>query len=261
MSLLERILHAKVREVAALRAQGVPPAYAAPPLDVVRALARPPGAPLGLVAEVKFRSPSAGVLSQALDAPRRALAYAVAGARMISVLCDGEFFAGSYAHLAQARRALDERGLAVPLLAKEFVIDELQLAHARSAGASAVLLIARVVSAPRLRELAVFALENALEPLVEVATLAELDAALATPTRVIGVNARDLDTLVIDRSRAERVLGQIPTAHVAVHLSGIKGPEQVRAIALGRADAALVGEVLMREDDPTELLAALVAAG
>lgn len=179
---------------------------------------------------------------------------------MISVLCDAAFFDGSFEHLAAARRELDDKGRSVPLLAKEFVLDERQIERAAASGADAVLLIARIVPPRRLGELFACAAASGLEPLVEVVTEDELGAALDAGARVIGVNARDLDTLVMDRASAARVLAAIPRGRIALHLSGLRSPEDVAAIAAGAIDGALVGEALMRLDDPRPLLRALVAA-
>lgn len=260
--LLARILASKAREVEALRADradGV--AEGAPrPRDVLAALRRPHGAPLRLIAEVKLRSPSAGPLSTALSPAERAVAYARAGAAMVSVLCDGPFFGGSYEDLAAARSALDEAGLPALLLAKEFVIDDAQIARARRAGADAVLLIVRVTSGAPLAELVVATRASGMEPLVEVVSEAELDDALAAGARLVGVNARDLDTLAMDRARATAVLARIPASCVPVHLSGLRVPEDVTEVARGPTHAALIGEALMRQDDPSPLLAAMVAA-
>src|SRR5262249_39079348 len=156
--------------------------------------------------------------------------------------------------IVETRRALDDVELAIPILAKEFVIDPRQIEQAAACGADAVLLIARIVDHDRLADLYRCAVTTGLEPLVEVMTEEELGAALDAGARVIGVNARDLDTLVMDRDRAARVLAAIPKGRIAVHLSGIKGPPDVTEVAGGRADAALVGEALMRVDDPTVLL-------
>jgi indole-3-glycerol phosphate synthase len=257
MSLAE-ILASKQRELEALRALPRRRSSRAP-LDVVAALRRQDG-PLRLIAEVKLRSPSAGALSRALSPEARALAYAEAGAAVVSVLCDGPFFDGSWDHLAAARASLDAAGHAVPLLAKEFVLDERQITEARDRGADAVLLIARIVDGARLQALARAARAEGLEPLIEVVDEAELAAALAAGARVVGVNARDLDSLAMDAARTARVLDAIPAAVVAVRLSGLKAPADVERVARGRADAALVGEALMREDDPRPALAAMVRA-
>ncbi|HEY3822636.1 MAG TPA: indole-3-glycerol phosphate synthase TrpC [Polyangiaceae bacterium] len=258
MRVLADIVASKERELEGLR--GLPRRRAArAPLDVVRALQRG-GGPLRLLAEVKLRSPSGGAFSRALAPDARALVYAEAGAAVVSVLCDGPFFEGSWDHLAAARARLDAAGLTVPLLAKEFVVDARQIAEARDRGADAVLLIARIVDAATLKALARVAFEEGLEPLLEVVDEAELESALATGARLIGVNARDLDSLAMDATRAARVLDAVPAGVVAVHLSGLKSPADVARVAAGRADAALVGEALMREDDPRGTLGAMVKA-
>ena len=268
VSLLDDILASKRREIEALRAEEEArlqskestPTTARAAIDVVRALRRPKGAPLRLIAEVKRKSPSAGALSRVLTCAERASAYAAGGASMISVLCDAPFFDGGWHHLAEARAALDRDGHRVPLLAKEFVLDEAQVRRARKSGADAVLLIARILSKERLRALARAAMDEGLEPFVEVIDEQELENALAGGARVVGVNARDLDTLAMDAARAARVLEAIPEDRVVVHLSGLKGQADVSGVARGRADAALMGEALMRQDDPSALLASLVRA-
>jgi indole-3-glycerol phosphate synthase len=231
-------------------------------MDVLDVLRRPHSAdcPLRILSEIKLRSPSAGTLSRALKPSERAMAYAEAGASMISIVCDGPFFDGAWEHLSSARDVLDAAGRNLPLLAKEFVLDERQVQEARDCGADAVLLIARIVEPRLLRHLVHCARGEGIEPLVEIVDEAELDAALTAGARVIGVNARDLDTLAMDSVRTARVLGAVPADRVAVHLSGLREPGDVAAIARGRADAALVGEALMREDDPRPRLRAMVAA-
>ncbi len=257
MSLLE-ILASKQAEVTALRRSPRTPGSRTP-LDVVRALRREWG-PLKLIAEVKLRSPSAGPLSRSLAPDARALAYAEAGASMVSVLCDGPFFDGAWEHLGAARATLDRAGRAIPLLAKEFVVDARQVFEARDRGADAVLLIARIVEPTTLAGLADAARGEGLEPLVEVTDERELDAALRAGARMVGVNARDLDTLTMDPARAARVLEAIPREVLAVHLSGLRDPADIRRVAGSRADAALVGEALMRDDDPRPRLRAMVDA-
>jgi indole-3-glycerol phosphate synthase len=262
MRVLDRILESKRREVEALHASDEePPTARRATLDVERALRRPPGAPLRFISEIKRKSPSGGEIAPGVDAGARARGYAEGGAAMVSVLCDGPFFGGSWADVASARAALDGLSRDVPILAKEFILDEAQLDRARTAGADAVLLIARILSPARLRELHGAALAHGMRPLVEVVDEAEVAVALACDARVIGVNARDLDTLAMDAARAARVLEAIPEGRVRVHLSGIRTEDDVRAVARARVDAVLVGETLMREADPAPLLRRLVAAG
>jgi indole-3-glycerol phosphate synthase len=256
--LLERIVASKQAEIEVLRQRRVPSAARETRhADVEHAL-RQPGS-LRLIAEIKPRSPSAGALSQALRAGERAVAYARTGAAMVSVLCDGPFFGGSYDDVSEARAALDAAGLEVPILAKEFIIDEIQLERAREAGADAALIIVRISSGPLLAHLVAACRSHALEPFVEVASDQELARALDMGARVIGVNARDLDTLAMDTGGARRLLEQIPEDCVAVHLSGLRTEEDVAQCARGRADAALMGEALMRVDEPTDLLSRMLA--
>jgi indole-3-glycerol phosphate synthase len=252
MSRLDDILSHKRAELAALRRLPLPSA----PTARAFSLARPAGEGLRFIAEIKHRSPSAGPLSRRLGVAERAAAYERGGAHMISVLCDAKFFDGSYDHLTQAREASS-----LPILCKEFVIDELQLELARSYGADAVLLIARCLAPARLRSLVKAARDRGLEVLVEVHAPAEVPVVLGAGATLVGVNARDLDTLAMHTEQAQRVLADLPAGVTRVHLSGLHTEAHVRAIARSRADAALIGECLMREDEPTELLARLVAAG
>lgn len=262
MGVLDSILETKRREITELL-QRLSESRGADPRGsrVVPALLRAnPKDALHLIAEIKRRSPSAGPLSTVLSPAARALAYARAGASMISVLCDRSFFDGGFDHLAAARAALDEAALPALLLAKEFVVDPRQIEEAACSGADAVLLIARIVDHDALRSLVERSRALGLEPLVEVVSEDEVCAALDADAKVIGVNARDLDTLVMDPARAARVLDAIPDDRVAVHLSGLKGPENVAAIRKSTADAALIGEALMREDDPTAMLRSMIDA-
>jgi indole-3-glycerol phosphate synthase len=255
MGLLDDILAQKAREVAAL--EGLPAPVRPenqPPRDVRGALARPAGSPLRLIAEIKFRSPSAGALSRVLSAGERARAYEAAGASMVSVLTDGRWFDGSLGDLRTARDRIE-----IPVLCKDYMIDPIQIDHAWGAGADAVLVIVRCVPTDdALRRLVDAARGRGIEPFVEVIDERELERALLAGARVIGVNARDLDTLVMDFARAARVLAKIPADRVAVHLSGLKSAAGASEIAASRADAALLGEALMRLDDPTALLRDLV---
>jgi len=257
MRLLDSILASKRDEIA----KSLPISTSYEPEGLVfPSLRRSEGQALRLIAEIKPRSPSAGELSKALSVEERADVYAKAGAAMISVLVDGPFFGGSYDNLSKCRRSLDASyGASRPhLLCKEFVLEPIQIEWAARAGADAVLLIARIVKAEELRQLVETALAQKLEPLVEVTTRNELRIAEESGARVIGVNARDLDTLVIDRARAADVLAHVDKKNVAVFLSGLVLPDDVAHIAQGRADAALIGEALMRQDDPRELLREMV---
>ena len=174
---------------------------------------------------------------------------------MISVLCDQEFFGGSYENLTLARQACT-----LPILCKEYVIDERQLDWARAFGADAVLLIARCLDRDSLQRLHQAALARGLLALVEITNLQEAQSVLELGLPVVGVNARDLDTLQMDQSRARAVLRALPSTTTRIHLSGLKAAEDVETVSKSGLDAALIGEALMRLDDPEPLLTAMVKA-
>jgi len=259
-NVLGRILASKRAEITKLGAmRPMAQSYESGGL-VFQTLRRSSGEHLRLIAEIKPRSPSAGLLSNVMTVAQRAEAYARAGAVMISVLVDEPFFGGSYENLVTCRQTLDATyGASRPrLLCKEFILDSVQIDWAAQAGADAVLLIARIVTADELHALVMHAQARGLEPLVEVTTDLELQAAEATGARVIGVNARDLDTLVMDHERAANVLAHIDPHRVRVHLSGLVLPDDVARIAQGPADDAPVGAALMQLGEPTELLREIV---
>lgn len=259
MTLLDDILREKRRSLGALaESLEKSPAFSDAPRPLAPHLRRNAGAPLGLCLEHKRRSPSAGPLDTTLDLASRVRAYAGSGAKLVSVLTDTPFFGGTYDDLLGARVALE--GTPTRVLAKEFVVDEVQLRAARHFGADAVLLVVRLVEPERLGELVASARELGLGALVEVTTEEELEIALSFRADVVGVNARDLDTLRMDPARARRVLDAVPSGIVKVHLSGLKLPEDVAGVARTSADAALIGESIMREPDPRPLLRAFAEA-
>lgn len=258
---LNRIVESKRAEIEALRARGPAPIRRVRmPLSLTVALRREQDDPLRLLCEHKRKSPSAGALSTVLDPAARALAYARGRAAGISVLTDGPFFDGSYDHVTAIHHALHRSGSSMPILAKEFVLDSLQIDEAYAAGADAVLLIARLLAPAELERLHGYARARGLEALIEVFDEDEADRVRALGAWLVGVNARDLDTLVMDVPRAHRILTSFDPNTVTVHLSGLATPEDVHRIAEGPASAALVGEVLMRHDDPSACLEALRAA-
>lgn len=194
---------------------------------------------VGVIAELKRRSPSKGVLDSSLDAGERARAYAEGGARALSVLTEPTEFGGSLNDIQAARRAV-----ALPILRKDFLVATAQVWEARVAGASAVLLIARALGPDAVRRLADSAREAGLESLIEVRDEWELRWALDADAAVIGVNRRNLETLEMEDGVIERLLPAIPGDRVAVAESGIRERGDVaRAAALG-ADAVLVGSSL-----------------
>ena len=207
---------------------------------------------VGVIAEVKRRSPSKGSINGALSAAIQARAYETGGAAAVSILTEPVHFGGSVDDLREARAAVG-----LPLLRKDFHVDELQLVEARAAGAAAVLLIARALAPDRLRRLAAFARSIALEPLVEVRDRAELDRALDAEARVIGVNNRDLETLVIDPTVGDALLARVPGSCAAVWESGVRAAADVERAALAGADAVLVGSSVSGADDPAAAVRAL----
>ena len=227
---------------------------ASPPRPIAERLAAPG---LHLIAELKRASPSAGQIAAAGDdIIARARAYEAGGAAAISVLCEPHWFGGSVGDLRTVRAAV-----AIPVLAKDFVVESRQLPLLRAAGADLVLLLAVLHPTKRLARLVSQALELGLEPLVEVHDAAELERALATDARLIGLNNRDLRTLDVDVDRAGRLREGVPDDRLVIAESGVRDPSIIaRWRALG-FDGALVGEALMRDPDPTVAVAAFVLAG
>jgi indole-3-glycerol phosphate synthase len=211
---------------------------------------------LGLIAEVKRRSPSAGSINETLDPVQRAVGYARAGASAISVLTDGPFFGGSLDDLRAVASAVE-----VPVLRKDFILAEEQLLEARAAGASAALLIVRALGEERLGQLVRVAREVGLETLVEVHTAEELEAAVDAGAEVIGVNSRDLDSFRIDVDAAWRLVGRVPADRVAVAESGMASVADAERAAAAGADAVLVGTALSASADPFALAAGLAGIG
>jgi tryptophan synthase beta chain len=229
-------------------------AAAPPPRDVLLRLARPG---LHLVAEVKRSSPSAGAIAApALDPAVQARAYEAGGASAISVLCEPHWFGGSVDDLRAVRAAV-----AVPVLAKDFVVDPRQLPVLRAAGADLVLLLAALHPARRLADLVARARDLGLEPLVEIHAGRELDAALASGARIVGVNSRDLRTLEVDPDHPIRLRPGIPDDRITIAESGARDPAIVARWRAAGYDAALVGEALVRSADPRAAATAFVAAG
>ncbi len=233
-------------------------AAAQPVRDAIGPFLRPG---LHLIAEIKRRSPSAGALAGTdLDVAARARAYAAGGASAISVLVEPHWFGGSLADLAAVRAATT-----IPVLAKEFVVDPRQLPQVRAAGADLVLLLSALHPSARLRRLVSAARDVGLEPLVEAHDERDLDAALASDARLIGLNNRDLRTLSVDPERAERLRLRVPDDRLVIAESGVREPGLLRRWRAMGFDGALVGEELMRTgSDPSAVrarVAAMVEAG
>jgi indole-3-glycerol phosphate synthase len=210
---------------------------------------------IGVIAEFKRRSPSAGALHDAPDLEQIVTAYERGGAVAASILTEEPNFGGSLEDLRLARRS---SGL--PLLRKDFVVDRYQLLEARAAGADAILLIVAALSDSELAALSAAAQELGLDVMVEVHDEAELERAAAHGPEIVGVNNRDLRDFSVDVSRTERLLEMMPAGAIVVSESGISSPAQLAALERQGVDAVLVGEALMRSGDPQAALRELTAS-
>src|SRR6185295_6698348 len=250
---LEEILQVTRTRVAALQgcaADLARRAAAAPPPRPFLHLALAPT--VGIVAEIKRRSPSQGAIRPDLDPVAHALAYTRGGAVAISVLTDELHFGGSLDDLARVASAVP-----VPVVRKDFILDELQLYEARAAGASAVLLIVRALTPDGLRALARAARDQGLGLLVEVHSAGELELALGVDPTAVGVNSRDLATFAVDLGRAERLVALVPGGVPVIAESGIATRADVERMAAAGADLVLVGTSVARTADPGEAVRAL----
>jgi len=228
-------------------------ARAPSPRDVMAAFR---GSEVAVIAEVKRASPSKGALAAIADPAALAADYEAGGARVISVLTEKRRFGGSIEDLAAVRDAVD-----VPVLRKDFVISSYQLWEARAHGADLVLLIVAALQQNALVSLVERAVSIGLVPLVEAHTQEELDRALDAGAAIIGINARNLRTLEVDRAVFGRLAPQVPAGVIKVAESGVRGPHDLLAYAAAGADAVLVGESLVTGKDPRSAVADLVTAG
>jgi len=231
------------------RAQRITPALDA--YAVLRA-----GDGVKVIAEVKRSSPSKGALAIIADPAGLAADYAAGGASVISVLTERRRFGGSLEDLAAVRAAVD-----VPVLRKDFIVSSYQLWEARAYGADAILLIVAALDQHTLVGLRERAESLGMTALVEVHDEAETDRAVEAGARVIGINARNLKTLEVDRSTFARLAPRVPRGIVKVAESGVRGPYDVLAYAQAGASAVLVGESLVTGGRPREAVADLIAAG
>jgi indole-3-glycerol phosphate synthase len=228
-------------------------ARAPSPCDVLAALS---GDEVSVIAEVKRSSPSKGAMAAIADPAALAADYEAGGARVISVLTERRWFGGSLDDLAAVREVVQ-----VPLLRKDFVVSSYQLWEARAYGADLALLIVAALDQNALVSLVERAESIGLVPLVEVHTSEELDRALAAGATVIGVNARNLATLEVNRGVFADLAPRIPAGCIKIAESGVRGPHDLLAYAAAGADAVLVGESLVTGRDPRNAVADLVTAG
>jgi indole-3-glycerol phosphate synthase len=246
MTLLDDIVRSKREELRARRGRDRTAELKAKLRDVEPA--RPfhdalTGPSIGLIAEIKKASPSAGLLRPDFDPAVIANAYEEAGARALSVLTDQPYFQGSLEDLGRVRRAVT-----LPLIEKDFVLDEVQLYEARVEGADAVLLIAAILDPEQMRDFHELATGLGLAVLVEIHSERELEAVVEWAP-IIGINNRDLTTFKVDLETTFRVLKHIPKNKVIVSESGIREREDVRRLADTGVHAVLIGETFMRAKD------------
>jgi indole-3-glycerol phosphate synthase len=261
MGILDDIVRDKYREIAR-RKRAAPRAdlerrcAALPPARDFEAALRPPRGEVRLIAEVKKASPSRGVLAPDLDPVALARTYAAHGAHAISVLTDEKYFRGSLDALVAIRAAVE-----LPLLRKDFTLDEYQLWEARAAGADAALLIVAILEPVLLRDLLASAKGLGLAALVECHTAAEVDTGLAAGSRVLGINNRDLRTFETRIETTLELLSLVPPGPVVVSESGFVTGAQVRRVVDAGAHAVLVGEGLVSAPDVAAKIHELTLGG
>ena len=208
---------------------------------------------LNIIAELKPASPSKGVLRDPFDPVGLAQSLESAGAAVLSVLTEGEFFRGSLKNLRDARNSVK-----LPVFRKDFIFDPWQVWETRANDADSFLLIVAALDDELLRDLLALGRELRMEPLVEVHTAAELDRALAAGARIIGVNNRDLNTLSVGLETSFELIGRIPETCIAVSESGLRSNENLTALRNAGFDAFLIGETLMLSPDPAAALGAFL---
>jgi indole-3-glycerol phosphate synthase len=204
----------------------------------------------GVIAEIKKASPSKGVIREHFVPAELARSYELGGAACLSVLTEVDFFQGADAYLQQARAAVS-----IPVIRKDFLVDEYHIYEARALGADCVLLIVSALETPKLKELNALALEIGLDVLVEVHDEKELDIALDLPNKLIGINNRNLHTFDVTLDTTYKLLDKIGGERIVVTESGILAPADVHAMRAKNVNAFLVGEAFMRADDPGMALA------
>ncbi|CAL3963353.1 hypothetical protein PZA11_000999 [Diplocarpon coronariae] len=232
----------------------------APPLVPFVSRLRKSPFPLSLMAEIKRASPSKGIISMSTCAPAQARTYALAGASVISVLTEPEWFKGSIDDLRAVRQALEGMPNRPAVLRKEFIFDEYQILEARLAGADTILLIVKMLDEETLSRLYRYSQSLGMEPLVEVNTAEEMAIAVKLGSKVVGVNNRNLTSFEVDLDTTSRLLDQVPKETIVCALSGISGPRDVAAYQKNGVGAVLVGEALMRAKDTARFIRELLGS-
>jgi indole-3-glycerol phosphate synthase len=249
---LDRIVEAKTIRVAGLRSAARMSAIKPARRSMIDALGR--AGRTNIIAEIKHRSPSKGVIREDFNPGSIALSYEEAGAAAISVLTEEDFFGGSLEHLRTVREIVN-----LPVLRKDFIFDETQIYEASSAGADAILLIVAILDDGLLSELIAVSRELEIEALVEVHNAAEMERAARAGASLIGVNNRDLITFAVDLETSERLAPIAPAGAVLVSESGVNTPQDVKRLRQAGYHALLVGEHFMRAAEPGRALGRLIA--
>jgi len=269
MNILDKIVEEKKREIAKLPARLIAAGDLRDAMlehgerrDFISALKNPPRGNMALIAEVKKASPSAGIICENFDPVRIAKEYEAAGASCLSVLTDEKFFQGSLDYLRQIRAAVK-----VPLLRKDFIIDERQILEAIEWGADAILLIVAILTDEQLKKFHALALDAGLAALVEVHDAQELERALKIAPPLLGVNNRDLKTFKVDLATTEKIAAKMEdgewkmekNARLLIAESGIHHRADVERLKKCGARAILVGESLLRDGNIASKIAELIA--
>lgn len=261
MTILDKIIDTKREELVIAKKAVLPvrmeelASQSPKPRDFAGALrSQGPGMPPNIISELKKASPSKGLIRENFAPADLAGELAAAGAAALSVLTDEQYFQGSLENLRLARQAVD-----IPIIRKDFTIDEYQILEARANGADAILLIAAALDPALFKDLLDAALNLGLGVLSEVHNEDELAMVLATPAPIVGVNSRNLKTFKVDLATTKRLIGEIPADRVRVAESGVNSRENIVMLGEAGADAFLVGEHLMRDPRPGEALKRLLS--
>ena len=211
---------------------------------------------ISLIAEIKFASPSAGLIREKSDPIAIGQIYEKAGAAAVSLLTDQKFFEGDLGQLPHLRRAIS-----LPVLRKDFIIDEVQVSESKFYGADAVLLIARILSQHQLKDLLAMCRELNIAPLTEIHDRGDLEKAMACDAEIIGINNRDLDSFNVNVDTTFELASEVPDNCILVSESGIKNKEDIFSLRTAGVHAVLVGSALMRSNDLAGMTAQFVNAG
>lgn len=254
---LAEILKEKREEVHRLKKRGLPwkrVRYPFPTRDFLGAISVPDR--VNLIAEIKFASPSAGIIRKEEDPLTIGQTYEEAGAAAISLITDKRFFNGSLAYLPRLKEAVS-----LPVLRKDFILDEIQVVESFMYGADAILLIVRLLSQRQLKSLINLCKELGMVTLVEVHDRKDLEKALESDTKIIGINNRNLETFEVDLRTTMALAPLVPNRHITVSESGISNGNDIQSLMRSGINAVLVGSSIMKSDDVLGKARELVLAG